>query len=69
MIQYLTLKEIYKHYGLSLSEAVNMFLAQTVFNGGLPFQIKISNDITLKTIKDIETGENYEDINLKDLSK
>jgi len=27
-------KEIYKHYGLSLSEAVNMFLAQSVFNRG-----------------------------------
>ncbi len=62
-------KEIYKHYGLSLSEAVNIFLAQTVFNRGLPFEVKIPNDMTLKTIKDIETGEKYEDINLENLSK
>jgi len=25
-------KDIYKHYGLSLSEIVNIFLAQSVFN-------------------------------------
>ena len=46
-----------------------MFLAQSVFNRGLPFEVKIPNDMTLETIKDIETGENYEDINLEDLSK
>lgn len=62
-------KEIYKHYGLSLSEAVNMFLAQSVFNRGLPFEIKIPNDMTLQTMNDIETGENYEDIDLEDLDK
>lgn len=62
-------KEIYKHYGLSLSEVVNMFLAQSVFNRGLLFEVKIPNDMTLETIKDIKTGENYEDISLEDLSK
>ena len=62
-------KEIYKHYGLSLSEAVNMFLAQSVFSRGLPFEVKIPNDITLEAMKDVETGENYEDITLEDLTK
>lgn len=62
-------KEIYKHYGLSLSEAVNMFLAQSVFNRGLPFEVKIPNDMTLQTMKDIETGENYEDVTLEELAK
>jgi DNA-damage-inducible protein J len=62
-------KEIYKHYGLSLSEAVNMFLAQSVFNRGLPFEVKIPNDMTLQTMNDIDTGENYEDVALEDLDK
>ena len=62
-------KEIYKHYGLSLSEAVNMFLAQSVFNRGLPFEVKIPNDMTLEAMKDVETGKNYEDVALEDLSK
>ena len=62
-------KEIYKHYGLSLSEAVNMFLAQSVFNRGLPFEVKIPNDMTLEAMKDVETGENYEEVALEDLDK
>jgi len=62
-------KEIYKHYGLSLSEAVNMFLAQSVFNRGLPFEVKIPNSMTLEAMKDVETGENYEEVTLEDLDK
>ena len=62
-------KEIYKHYGLSLSEAINMFLAQSVFNRGLPFQVKIPNDMTLEAMKDVETGANYEEVTLENLDK
>ena len=46
-----------------------MFLAQSVFNRGLPFEVKIPNNMTLQTINDIETGENYEDITLDELNK
>jgi len=62
-------KEIYKHYGLSLSEAVNIFLAQSVFNRGLPFEVKIPNDKTIEAMKDVETGANYENVTLDDLAK
>ena len=62
-------KEIYKHYGLSLSEAVNIFLAQSVFNRGLPFEVKLPNAETLEAMKDVATGANYEDIALEDLAK
>jgi len=62
-------KEIYKHYGLSLSEAVNIFLAQSVFNRGLPFEVKIPNDETLEAMKDVATGVNYEDVTLEELAK
>jgi DNA-damage-inducible protein J len=60
-------KNIYKHYGLSLSQAVNLFLAQSVFNRGLPFEVKIPNDETLQAMRDVDTGENYEEITLDDL--
>ena len=62
-------KDIYKQYGLTLSDAVNMFLAQSVFNKGLPFDLKIPNDETLQAMKDVETGDNYEDIALEDLKQ
>ena len=48
---------------------VNIFLAQSVFNRGLPFEVKIPNDMTLQAMKDVETGKNYEDVTLDELSK
>jgi DNA-damage-inducible protein J len=60
-------KNIYKHYGLSLSQAVNLFLAQSVFNRGLPFEVKIPNDETLQAMRDVDMGEKYEEITLDDL--
>ncbi len=62
-------KDIYKQYGLTLSDAVNMFLAQSVFNKGLPFDLKIPNDETLQAMKDVKSNKNYEDITLEDLKK
>ncbi len=62
-------KDIYKQYGLTLSDAVNMFLAQSVFNKGLPFDLKIPNDETLQAMKDVKNNKNYEDITLEDLKK
>ena len=60
-------KEIYKQYGLSLSQAVNIFLAQSVFNRGLPFDVKIPNEETLEAMRDVATGNNYEDVTLEEL--
>ena len=62
-------KDIFNQYGLSLSQAVNIFLTQSVLNRGLPFDVKIPNDETLQAMQDVETGENYEDVTLEDLKK
>lgn len=62
-------KEIFNQYGLSLSQAVNIFLTQSVLNRGLPFEVKIPNDETLEAMRDVETGNNYEDITLEDLKR
>jgi len=60
-------KEIFSRYGLSLSQAVNIFLTQSVLNRGLPFDVKIPNNETLEAMRDVETGDNYEEITLEDL--
>ncbi|WP_294932882.1 type II toxin-antitoxin system RelB/DinJ family antitoxin, partial [Sulfurimonas sp.] len=36
-------QEILSQYGIGLSDAFNIFLAQTVFEKGIPFEIKIPN--------------------------
>ena len=49
---------IFKKLGLSISEAVNMFYNQVILNRGLPFEVKIPNELTLRVMKETETGKN-----------
>jgi len=38
-------KELFGKYNISLSDAINMFLSQSVISQGLPFDMKIPKDI------------------------
>lgn len=62
-------QEIFKQYGMGLSDAFNIFLSQAVMEKGIPFQIKIPNDETAKAIKDAREGKNMTKISLDDLKK
>ena len=62
-------KEIFKKYGLSLSDAVNIFLSQSIYNNGLPFEMKIPNKETIQAMKEAEDGIGLEEISLKELEK
>lgn len=62
-------QEILKQYGIGLSDAFNIFLAQTVFEKGIPFEIKIPNEETKQTIHDARNGINMSKISLEDLKK
>jgi DNA-damage-inducible protein J len=50
-------KKIFKKYGVSLSEAINMFLVQSVLERGLPFEMKIPNDETTSAMNEIKEGK------------
>ncbi|MDQ1340478.1 MAG: DNA protein [Campylobacterota bacterium] len=62
-------QEILSQYGIGLSDAFNIFLAQTVFEKGIPFDIKIPNEATKQTIQDARKGINMSRISLEDLKK
>jgi len=62
-------QDIFKTYGMGLSDAFNIFLSQAVIERGIPFQIKIPNDITLQAMKDVENGKNMKELSLDDLAK
>ncbi len=62
-------KEIFKKYGVSLSDAINMFLTQSVLEKGLPFEIKTPNDETIQAIKDARANKNGETITLAQLEE
>jgi DNA-damage-inducible protein J len=52
-------KEIFKQYGMGLSDAFNIFLSQSVLERGIPFQIKIPNEDTLKAMEEVENQETH----------
>jgi DNA-damage-inducible protein J len=49
---------IFKALGLSLSEAINLFLRQVKLQKGIPFDVKMPNQTTLKAMKDVHTKKN-----------
>lgn len=58
-------QEIFKQYGIGLSDAFNIFLTQAVLERGIPFEIKIPNDETIKAMQEIEDG-NSESLSLEE---
>ena len=62
-------KEIFKHYGIGLSDAFNIFLTQSVLERGIPFDIKIPNDTTIKAIRESKSNKNMTKISIEDLKK
>ena len=62
-------QEIFKQYGLGLSEAFNIFLTQSVLERGIPFEIKIPNKETQKVLKNIQNDKNIESISLDELKE
>ena len=49
---------ILKKLNISMSEAISMYLSQITLHNGIPFEIKIPNELTAKTLKDTENGKN-----------
>ena len=60
-------QEIFKVYGMGLSDAFNMFLSQSVLERGIPFEVKIPNEKTIEAIKDARNGKNMTKVTLDKL--
>ncbi|MFI3115028.1 MAG: type II toxin-antitoxin system RelB/DinJ family antitoxin [Clostridia bacterium] len=50
--------ELFSTLGMDMSTAVNIFLRQAIYNKGIPFEIKIPNEETVKIIKEVDMKEN-----------
>ena len=57
---------ILKKLNISMSEAISMYLSQITLHNGIPFEIKIPNDITAKTLIDAENGNELHTVNSVD---
>ena len=44
--------------GLNTTDAINIFFKMVVMHHGLPFEVKLPNQGTLKTMRDTDAGKN-----------
>jgi DNA-damage-inducible protein J len=51
---YAQAKEILKYLGLSYSQAINIFNSMVVSKKGIPFEIKLPNEVTLQAMKEAD---------------
>ncbi len=50
-------QRILKKLDMTLSEAIKLYLRQIIYNKGIPFEIKIPNELTMETIEKSQRGE------------
>ena len=60
-------KEIFKELGITMGEAVNIFLNQVALHKGLPFEVRIPNEETKKAIEDARRGINMESTSIEEM--
>jgi DNA-damage-inducible protein J len=49
-------KKVFSMLDISMSEAIKLFLRQVALHRGIPFEIRIPNNITDKTLRESEQG-------------
>ncbi len=56
-------ESIFNKIGLSTTEAITLFYQQVVMSRGIPFELKIPNEVTLETIIKSNNGEELHQVN------
>lgn len=51
-------EQVLMSLGFSFSDAIEIFLRQVKLNRGIPFEIRLPNEVTLKTFEDTDKGRN-----------
>ncbi len=62
-------QKIFATLGLTLGEAVNLFLNQVRLRRGIPFDIKIPNESSQKFFNEIREGKNVDNFSTDDLKR
>ena len=57
---------ILRKLNISMSEAISMYLSQITLHNGIPFEIKIPNEVTAKTLRDAEMRKNVHKVDSVD---
>ena len=61
--------QLFEHMGLTLSEAVRLFLYQSIAEKRIPFEIRTPNAVTREAMESAKRGKNLEKTSLRQLAK
>ena len=56
-------QKILNQLNMSMSEAISIYLSQITLHKGIPFEIKIPNKVTAKTLRDSKNTKNLHTVN------
>jgi len=63
-------EEVFKKLGLTATQAITLFYKHVELEHGLPFAVRIPNDVTAEALEQARTRQNLESFNtLEDLFK
>ena len=55
-------QKIFDTLNISMSEAISMYLTQVTLHKGIPFDIRIPNELTTKTLRKSEEGKELNEV-------
>ena len=50
-------RDVLDKLGISMSEAIGVYIRQIVLRQGIPFELKLPNQATLQAIEELESGK------------
>lgn len=59
-------ERVFRELGLTSSQAITLFYKQVELQQGLPFIVKIPNDVTMEALEDARSRSNLEEFNTTD---
>ena len=55
-------QQIFNALNISMSEAISMYLTQVALHKGIPFEVKIPNELTASTLQKSEEGKELNEV-------
>ncbi len=55
-------KKIFNTLNITMSEAISLYLTQVTLHRGIPFDIKIPNELTEKTLRKSDDGKELNEV-------
>lgn len=59
-------QKVLNKLNISMSDAISIYLTQVTLHKGIPFDLKIPNDLTAETIRKTEKGKELHQVNTVD---